>query len=534
MALLGIFLYRILDFFFRIVLPVAVVLYFAVQLGKCAIHIEGAAPECKRQSTDSNSTYNVVAVAINGDGNTLSKDEFVMREEMQIGRLRCKCPQSPDWLKPVNKRRIAEGNKWEFEKKKRLKPLSICKAMSPFNYIGGGITVEPYQTVPIIGLSLHPVIEQMLPHLNTDITLKISSTKMLGKLHLSKQIRYDAELSNYVILGEGTFELEISIKQNVKLLNTILDNHILYTSSSYELDVYDRLQLTLLNFTNDIHVRIHREALPDLYDPGEENSIIDKVTVITKTFERYDGIEKFINRVHQFYPNISIIIADDSLYPHPIKKDHVKHFIMPFRTGSFPGRNLALSQVKTKYVVFLDDDMFFTNQTNLEGMMAKLEDPNVDMDITCGEVKNLAKLKGLRSIGYNDSEGYCNLGPFYPRSNVVPGYPQCVWGEMFIFFFMAKTAVLRKIGAYPQIVQAAHEEAWIDAIGKAKSTYCSDSSVYHKHFRNRRYTKYRVETRSVLNNDPMALFENNMCYWWSFYNFPNIDKHSLMIQSPLE
>ncbi|XP_002742173.1 beta-1,4 N-acetylgalactosaminyltransferase 2-like [Saccoglossus kowalevskii] len=459
-------------------------------------------------------------------------DQDVLRKAMQIGRLRCNCPDPPEWLKPVNKRRIEEGNKWEFEKNKRLEPLSICKAMSPFNYIGGGITVEPYQTVPIIGLSLHPIVEQMLPNLNTNITLQISSTKKMGKLHLSKLIN-PMMLANHVISGERTFELKINLKQNIELLNTILDTNILYTSDNYELDARDQLQITLLNFTADIYVRIRREPLPDLYDPGERNSVIDKVTVITKTFERPDVIEQFVSRVHKYYPNISIIIADDSEFPKPIKKDNVKYFIMPFREGSFPGRNLALSQVRTKYVVFLDDDMYFTNETNLEIMMEKLEDPNIDMDINCGEVKNLGILKGLRKIGYNDTQGYCNLGPFFPRNNIVPGYPQCVWGEMFMFFFMAKTAVLRKIGAYPQIVQAAHEEAWIDTIGKAKSAFCSDSSVYHIHGNNKKYAEFRKETRSELSSDPLALFENNMCYWWSWYMFPDLSNFRLKVANPL-
>ncbi|XP_002742174.1 beta-1,4 N-acetylgalactosaminyltransferase 2-like [Saccoglossus kowalevskii] len=477
--------------------------------------------------------YNSInSVSDHIDKYTPVEDQNTLREMMQITRLRCNCPKPPYWLKPVNERRIEEGKKWEFEKNKRLEPLSICKAMSPFNYIGGGITVEPYQTVPIVGLSLHPIVEQMLPNLNTNITLQISSTKKMGKLHLSKLIT-PMMLENYVISGEKAFELRINLKQNIELLKAILDNKILYSSDNYELDARDKLQITLLNFTADIYVRIRREPLPDLYDPGERNSVIDKVTVITKTFERPDVIEQFVASVHKYYPNISLIIADDSEFPKPIKKDHVKYFVMPFREGSFPGRNLALSQVRTKYVVFLDDDMFFTSETNLEIMMEKLEDPNIDMDINCGEVKNLGILKGFRSIGYNDTQGYCNMGAFFKHNNLVPGYPQCGWGEMFMFFFMAKTAVLRKIGAYPQIVQAAHEEAWIDAIGKAKCAFCPDSSVYHIRGRNKKYSAYRRESQSILFSDPLALFENNMCYWWSWYKFPRVPNFSIKVENPL-
>ncbi|XP_077862404.1 beta-1,4 N-acetylgalactosaminyltransferase 1-like [Saccoglossus kowalevskii] len=520
MVLFGRSFFRISYFKLRAVLVIVLILHLVVQFWKCFPQ-QGVASSCPGQLIRTMYTRGVMSAGINNEN-----IEGNLREQMQIGRLRCNCPEPPDWLRPVNARRINEGNKWELEKNKRREPLSVCNAMSPFNYIGGGITVEPYQTVPIIGLSLHPVIERMLPQLNTDITLKISSLNKLGKPRFSKSF-HEMCLSNCLISGQGTTQLSINLKRNISLLNSVLKNNILYSSDNYELDARDKLQITLLNFTADIYVRIRREPLPDLYDPGERNSVIDKVTVITKTFERYDSVDEFVSSIHMFYPNLTIIIADDSEFPQPIKKDHVKHFIMPFREGSFPGRNLALSQVKTKYVIFLDDDMFFTSRTNLEAMLEKLEDPKADMDIVCGRVKHLSELKGFRRIGYSGTQGYCNLGPFVPQNHQVYGYPQCTWGEMFIFFFMAKTAVLRKIGAYPQIVQAAHEEAWIDTIGKAKSAFCSDSVVSHKHYSNSKYLEFRRESHSVLYRDPLALFENNICYWWRRYKFPGIHSFNL-------
>nr|XP_006825747.1 PREDICTED: beta-1,4 N-acetylgalactosaminyltransferase 2-like [Saccoglossus kowalevskii] len=535
MTLLGGCLHRLANFNLKVILPIVLLLYFYVQMKNgvpCEAEVE---PICERQSTDGASASQTMAEIMHDDGHFPYKDEEALRIEMQAGRPRCDCPEPPDWLKPVNKRRIEEGKKWEEQKKKLRDPLSMCKAMSPLSYVGSGITVEPYQLVPIIGLSLHPYIEQLLPDMNTDIILQISSTKRLGKPRLSKKIyEIEKDSQHFSVSGEGTYVLKLNFKKNIKLLKEILNNNILYSSDNYELDVRDKLQLTFIEFTVDIYVHIRREPLPDLYDPGERNAITDKVTVITKTFERYDALDKFVSSIHTFYPNLTIIIADDSEFPKPIKKNHVKYYIMPFREGSFPGKNLALSQVRTKYVLFMDDDMFFTNETNLEVMLEKLEDQNIDMDINCGLVNNLAKLRGLRNIAYNDTQGYCNMGPFSPPNRQVPGYPQCMWGEMFIFFCMAKTAVLRKIGAYPQIVPAAHEEAWIDTIGKAKSAFCEDSSVTHTHYRNNKYDKYRWETEQLMPRNPMAFFENNICYWWSYYQFPGVNKTDLKVKSPFE
>ena len=47
--------------------------------------------------------------------------------------------------------------------------------------------------------------------------------------------------------------------------------------------------------------------------------------------------------------------------------------------GWFAGRNLAISQVTTKYLVWVDDDFIFTKDTKLEKLLTVLEDNTLDM-----------------------------------------------------------------------------------------------------------------------------------------------------------
>lgn len=47
--------------------------------------------------------------------------------------------------------------------------------------------------------------------------------------------------------------------------------------------------------------------------------------------------------------------------------------------GWFAGRNLALSQVTTKYVLWADDDFIFTANTKLERMVDILEKTTLDL-----------------------------------------------------------------------------------------------------------------------------------------------------------
>ena len=47
--------------------------------------------------------------------------------------------------------------------------------------------------------------------------------------------------------------------------------------------------------------------------------------------------------------------------------------------GWFAGRNLAISQVTTKYVLWVDDDFIFSANTKLEKMVDILENTTLDL-----------------------------------------------------------------------------------------------------------------------------------------------------------
>lgn len=49
------------------------------------------------------------------------------------------------------------------------------------------------------------------------------------------------------------------------------------------------------------------------------------------------------------------------------------------RQGWFAGRNLAVSQVTTKYVLWVDDDFIFTANTKLEKLVDVLEKTTLDL-----------------------------------------------------------------------------------------------------------------------------------------------------------
>lgn len=55
--------------------------------------------------------------------------------------------------------------------------------------------------------------------------------------------------------------------------------------------------------------------------------------------------------------------------------------------GWFAGRNLAISQVTTKYVLWVDDDFLFNNNTKIEVLVDVLEKTELDVVRFKGQVQ---------------------------------------------------------------------------------------------------------------------------------------------------
>ena len=85
-------------------------------------------------------------------------------------------------------------------------------------------------------------------------------------------------------------------------------------------------------------ITIQRRKMPVLtYREGETFS--DMVTIVTKTFMRYDCLINLLDSLNQFYPNVRVIIADDTpddLY-HTVNITQVWFFLVKsHETFSFP------------------------------------------------------------------------------------------------------------------------------------------------------------------------------------------------------
>ncbi|XP_002738848.1 beta-1,4 N-acetylgalactosaminyltransferase 1-like [Saccoglossus kowalevskii] len=408
-----------------------------------------------------------------------------------------------------NIRRQKEVLEWKRYHNAEIEPLSVCRAMSPFQYVGGGITLEPLGTVRVIGLSIHP---SAVAHLESkhDFVMKLSSDRLIGVIHV--------HTADFDTVGNYTTSLIIRGKADITSIDDALHS-IYYTSIVYDIDDRDTINLQLNGMNVSINIRIKRQTVPFLIDPGS-GDITKKVTVVVKTFERYDAVKRLVKSVHQFYPNMTIIVADDSENPQKIVGSNVKHYIMPHAEGASAGRNLQLSQVRTKYFLYCDDDFVFTIGTKLEIFLEKFENPKVKLDViggTFGDEKGEPKEScfGCRTISWvkGDKDGDCFIRHTTEKYDQLSEYPNCYMADSITMFFMARTEAFRRGVFDPEYERVGHTEYFINRLGRIRLASCDDVNIMHVRESNPTYAKYRkrlVDRNDQRKNVQHMLFNMNL------------------------
>ncbi|XP_072553234.1 beta-1,4 N-acetylgalactosaminyltransferase 1a isoform X5 [Salminus brasiliensis] len=194
---------------------------------------------------------------------------------------------------------------------------------------------------------------------------------------------------------------------------------------------------------------------------------------------------------------------------------------MPFGKGWFAGRNLAISQVTTKYVLWVDDDFIFTSNTRLEKMVEVLE--RTTLDLVGGAVREVtgytATYRHTISIEDGGEEGDC-LHIRRGFHHIIEGFPNCVVADAVINFFMARTEKVRQVGFDPRLVRVAHLEFFVDGLGSLHVGSCDDVIVNHaskikgmlpwgQSETDKAYSKFRYPAASNIQN-ALFYFKNHL------------------------
>ncbi|XP_002737790.1 beta-1,4 N-acetylgalactosaminyltransferase 1-like [Saccoglossus kowalevskii] len=417
---------------------------------------------------------------------------------------------------------VSSGRRKEIvQKTNQIRKLSKepevhCDAMSPLGYMASGLSVEPLGMVTIRGLSIHPSMSYALS--NTYYTISFRVKRSLGTLQLHIPEQFDNMIE---VDGEDTGLLRLNSSLSVGSMNQLLSN-LSYHSNVFTVDDRDVIEVTFLHVTVHINLLIRRDPFPKLYEWESDVSenLNKKITVVTKTFLRYDSVNQLVASVNKYYPNMTIIVADDNESPRPIKGRNVKHIKMPYKEGWFAGRNIGLSLVATEYFFYVDDDMVFTENTKLDKLLTRMQS-HPTLDVLGGRTESrdgnlddsvFAPAIYLRN---NSNSGFC-LYRRHPRHYHSPsGMPQCYFADEIGNIFMAKTARVREVGFDPIIDRIGHMEFYYDALGRLRIAVCDDVTLYHDRIRTREYVQHRytdgIGSKEGYHHRMLySVFKNNM------------------------
>ncbi|XP_075708082.1 beta-1,4 N-acetylgalactosaminyltransferase 1 isoform X2 [Rhinoderma darwinii] len=409
----------------------------------------------------------------------------------------------PSRIDETHKRRELEYKNFKMRSYNPTDRIIIAEANSPLQYPVQGVEVRPLKTIIIPGLSLL-VLEK-----KNNYEVSLSCT--IGIFDVA------AEVDSVTIIGAGEKQMTLS-SSLLNNLNRQLQL-ISYTNTVFHPNTADTVQFQSAGHTGTFTIKVRHPVVPKLYDVGTSKSaynISALVTIATKTFLRYDKLQDLIDSIRKFYPTVTIIIADDSEKPQKVEGPYIEQYLMPFGKGWFAGRNLAISQVSTKYVLWVDDDFIFCPRTKIEKLVDVLE--KTSLDLVGGAVREITgyytTYRQKISIIPGDKEGDC-LKTHQGYHHVIEGFPNCVVADGVVNFFLARTDKILKVGFDPRLSRVAHLEFFIDGLGTLHVGSCDDVIVDHaskihlpwsKTKTDKEYSKFRYPKSSSASNTQQELF----------------------------
>lgn len=190
------------------------------------------------------------------------------------------------------------------------------------------------------------------------------------------------------------------------------------------------------------------------------------ITLLIHTYKRPDMAERLEASAREKYPDMPILVYDDT--------EHDR--------GLSWGRNYLVEQAKTKYVFICDDDCFFTENTDLEAVKAKLEADDLDIlsihDETVGTIYN-----GTYELekGPEDFGDTVHLKP-------VEDDGLC---DFVINFFLAKRESLLEHKWDERLKIGEHFAYFYNHRGKMKIKHAPQWAIGHDHQASEEYNKAR-------------------------------------------
>jgi hypothetical protein len=200
-------------------------------------------------------------------------------------------------------------------------------------------------------------------------------------------------------------------------------------------------------------------------------SVGRQLTALVKTFERPHIVRRLVMSMKRLYPDLPIVVVDDSREPTPIPGAQLVE--MPYDSGVAAGRNEGLRHVTTPYVLVLDDDFIFYRHTRL-GRALALMNKHPEIDVMGGRVIDLPLMRTRR---LPEGEIFpTNKSPTTPLGSLIGGLKVV---DKVPTFYVARQRRLELVRWDERLKRVEHADFFTRALGVLTTVFNPDLRCLH-------------------------------------------------------
>jgi glycosyltransferase involved in cell wall biosynthesis len=184
---------------------------------------------------------------------------------------------------------------------------------------------------------------------------------------------------------------------------------------------------------------------------------VSDLTAIIKTFERPHALRRLLDSLWRAHPSLAVVIADDGSMHAELDDARAKVLRLPFDVGVAEGRNLALAEVRTPFVLQLDDDLVWTRFSGLDRVLRTMRE-HAELDIVGGQWFTLPTFR--KAVLDSDRRAFGGVEGRPDSAGGLPVYDRAA------NFFVGRTKRVASVGWDPRLKRLEHSDFFRRAMGK--------------------------------------------------------------------